>query len=330
MPRQPSWKNVCFTLNNPTESETKALQEAVARAGLRYIVYQKELGESKTPHFQGYAESTKQLNMEQWKSKLGSTRYHLERRMGTQAEARKYCMKEDTRMEGPWEFGTFLESEQGKRSDLEALAEAAIKGKRVRELLDDENLKPSTLLLHLSHFLKLRQYYEPERDHNQPVEVIVMTGATGTGKSKWARETYPGAYWVPAGKNLMWWDKYEYQETIVIDEFDWTQVEYRHLLKILDRYGPMVQTKGSHVTLHHNRVVLTTVMHPDEWYETLADTRELHRRILKIGVASKTVDASGQEQFSVHWILDKTNPSSTTTQTAAPAPSSSNFVELDD
>ena len=48
------------------------------------------------------------------------------------------------------------------------------------------------------------------------MEIIVITGPTGTGKSRYAKDKYPGAYWKP---NSKWWDGFYGQETIIMDEF---------------------------------------------------------------------------------------------------------------
>lgn len=54
MPRSPQSKRWTFTLNNPTEEETaEAIHEKFAEKGYKYLVYQKEVGDNDTPHYQG-------------------------------------------------------------------------------------------------------------------------------------------------------------------------------------------------------------------------------------------------------------------------------------
>jgi len=118
-----------FTINNPTSELT--FDDRVA-----YAVWQKEKGENGTEHFQGYLELQKKGRMSAVKALGGEfVRAHLERRKGTQAQARDYAMKEDTRVDGPWEHGEFIAREQGSRSDLAAAVEALKEGgmKRVAE-----------------------------------------------------------------------------------------------------------------------------------------------------------------------------------------------------
>jgi hypothetical protein len=50
MSRSRAW---CFTINNPAE-DFWLLSEEVKYEHIKYVVYQKEQGESKTPHIQGY------------------------------------------------------------------------------------------------------------------------------------------------------------------------------------------------------------------------------------------------------------------------------------
>lgn len=118
-----------FTINNP--SEQLAFDDRVA-----YAVWQKEKGENGTEHFQGYLELSKKGRISAVKALGGEmVRAHLERRRGTQEQARAYAMKEDTRVDGPWEHGTFTAREQGSRSDIAAAVSALKEGglKRVAE-----------------------------------------------------------------------------------------------------------------------------------------------------------------------------------------------------
>lgn len=102
-----------FTVNNPKEEiEFDGL-------GAQYLIYQKEKGESGTEHYQGYVYFKNAISFTSIKKKLPEGA-HIEKRKGTHDEAAAYCRKADTRIEGPFEFGT--PPEQGKRRDLEEAA----------------------------------------------------------------------------------------------------------------------------------------------------------------------------------------------------------------
>ena len=72
-----------------------------------YCVYQLEAcPETGRPHFQGYIEFVGKKSFS-WihENCEGLETAHFETRRGNQSDARRYCMKEDTRLEGPWEYG---------------------------------------------------------------------------------------------------------------------------------------------------------------------------------------------------------------------------------
>ena len=118
----------CWTLNNPTEEESLTLSNLhLMVPEVKYIVYQKEIGSQGTCHFQGYLELTTRKTLRQTKVILGTERIHIERRRGSAEEARTYCMKEDGRLDGPWEQGDFSGTVQstgaGARTDLATIRE---------------------------------------------------------------------------------------------------------------------------------------------------------------------------------------------------------------
>jgi hypothetical protein len=104
----------------------------------KYVVWQLEKGENGTPHYQIYAEFGQPVSMQQVKKNIHDTA-HLEKRKGTAKQARDYCMKEDTREDGPWEFGEYNEPQQGKRTDIEDLKDFILTGppKTKNQIMDE-------------------------------------------------------------------------------------------------------------------------------------------------------------------------------------------------
>lgn len=106
MTRSRTW---CFTLNNPDGS--LEFPDSV-----RYCKWQLESGDNGTPHYQGYVEFSQPMRLAALKKWL--PRAHFEPRKGSRDQAREYCSKLDTRVEGPFEYGTW-ETAQGTRTDLQ-------------------------------------------------------------------------------------------------------------------------------------------------------------------------------------------------------------------
>lgn len=257
-----------FTLNNPPN----ALD--IEDWPVKYVIYQKEVGESGTPHFQGYAEFTKPIRLSGVRRLLGTA--HWEPRKGTRDEARAYSSKEDTRVEGPWEYGDWGKGGQGSRTDVSGLKEKVMSGAPLKEIFESETL---SFLKYSRSVEKARLLYQPKRDW--PVEVTVLVGPTGVGKSKYCREVAPNAYWKQPSN---WWDGYDGQADVVLDDY-YGWLPFHELLRVLDRYEHQVQSKGGNTQLLAKRIWITSNKSPDQWYDQSKRTyylKSLYRRLTKL------------------------------------------------
>jgi len=124
--RTPTYSNWMFTKNNPESNFTLSLTTLI-----KYYVYQKEQGT--TPHIQGYIVLHKRISLHTMRETLPGC--HLEPRKGTHAQAKKYCTKIETRIDGPWEDG--IEPQQGKRTDLVRGLELTIQGAPIQDIVDE-------------------------------------------------------------------------------------------------------------------------------------------------------------------------------------------------
>jgi len=88
------------------------------------LVFQRECGNAGTHHLQGYCQFTTRKSFKQAQEALNKyfAGCHLEKAKGSPDQNRAYCTKEDSRVEGPWEFGSI--SKPGKRNDLKEFCDA--------------------------------------------------------------------------------------------------------------------------------------------------------------------------------------------------------------
>ena len=89
MSQQSASKYWCFTWNNPPYAKC-ALFDLFESKGIKAIIAD-EVGESGTPHFQGYIECPKRVR---WSSFGLPKEIHWEKRRGTQMDNIKYCSKD--------------------------------------------------------------------------------------------------------------------------------------------------------------------------------------------------------------------------------------------
>lgn len=116
MPRARRAKHWCWTLNNPTDDEEQHLCDAYDAGGIVYLCFGREIGESGTPHLQGYTIFEAPIGFTTVKNRLGSARLHIEVSRGSPEQNKNYCSKD-----GDFEeFGQLPESSQGRRTDLES------------------------------------------------------------------------------------------------------------------------------------------------------------------------------------------------------------------
>ncbi len=254
-------RNAVFTLNNPDE-----LLEFNPEY-MEYLVYQEEIGESGTYHFQGYVEFKKRVRFNAAKLLLGGDAVHLEGRRGTQAQAIAYSKKEETRVAHtvPYEDGE--PRTQGKRVDLEAFKDCVYAGDKMRDLIHDH---AAIVARYPKFYQTLTQLNRPQRTTD--LVVTLHYGETGLGKTKSVMDewgTSPTFYRTPLSNNTLWFDTYDGHEVVLLDDFSGasSHLPLCTLLQLLDRYPLLVPTKGGHTWWMPNEVHVTTNILPKDWYK---------------------------------------------------------------
>lgn len=119
MPRDAPAKQWCFTLNNYTPAELTAIVDSAS--GFDYLCFGRELGDSGTPHLQGFLCLPQKKRLAQVKQLDGLSRAHFEKRSprSTPAQAAEYCKKE-----GDYdEYGELPGKKQGQRTDFDEFKE---------------------------------------------------------------------------------------------------------------------------------------------------------------------------------------------------------------
>lgn len=116
MPRDAPAKRWCFTLNNYTPAELTAIVDSAS--GFDYLCFGRELGDSGTPHLQGFFILPQKKRLAQVKQLDGLGRAHFEKSRGTPAQASAYCKKD-----GDYDEYGELPNKQGERTDFEELKE---------------------------------------------------------------------------------------------------------------------------------------------------------------------------------------------------------------
>lgn len=216
-------------------------------------------------HYQGWIQFVNKKRMGGVKKIMGSKSLHLEPCMGSEHQNDKYCKKDGDW----WEKGVF--KCQGQRTDMEAIKKAIDDEESMKVIADD----------HFGDYIRYHKGFEAYRALVQKakakefrkVEVEVLWGRTGTGKT---REGMKQAGYKIEGSEMEWWDGYEGEQTILIDEYD-SQVSLPRLLNILDGYQLRLPIKGGFTYARWTKVIITSNIDPREWHP---NAKPFHREAL--------------------------------------------------
>lgn len=271
-------RNWVFTLNNYNQDELDTLRQLHSRGGFKYIAFQPEQGESETKHLQGVLVCTNPRALNGLRTLLG--RAHWEPMRGTLQQARDYCSKEETRDAnagfGFSEFGDIPAGagEPGARTDLSAVVQNVKLGKSAKQIFETDG---ETFVKYFKGIERAIGFYEPRRDFKTTVHWFY--GATGTGKTRTAFELAPLAYFKSPANH--WWDGYEGQEEVIVDDYRADFCKFSQLLRLFDRYPLSVEVKGGTRQFLARHIYITCPKHPREMWNnrTDEDIAQLMRRI---------------------------------------------------
>lgn len=211
-----------------------------------------------------------------------------------------YVVKEESRLAGPYSSpGAPKDGEavQGKRTDLEAVVQAAQGGATVETIWRDF---PVVMVKHFRGMERLVQQIGTAPRRPEMI-TICFYGRPRTGKStvmyKMAEELYPEspAFPKPIGK---WFCGYHGQEVIVLDDFDSKGQACREIKNLCDKTPCIVETKGGQVHLRNKMVLITCNKDPRTWFphEDPLDLEAVLERCLFFRVDELLVDNAGMAE----------------------------------
>lgn len=278
MPRQLApVKDWCFTLNNPRLRDHGKIRTWT----YNYLVYQLEVGEEGTPHFQGFVQFPSGMRLKQLK-KLNK-HIHWEPRRGSAYQASHYCKKPEAGCECKHCVDTPPNYPQYIFEDGTISAPAGEKLASVAAYLKRHGLS-KTIDAYPTHYMgcnrgmeALATFYSPVRQWQ--TVVTVLWGEPNLGKTRYAMlgpSPYKLAAFGGQGSTDFFGDyRPDVHETLVVDDFygNW---KYTTFLQVCDRYPTEVHTKGGFRQLLVRHIVFTSNAGPSEWYPKVL--AEMNRR----------------------------------------------------
>ncbi len=265
----PGHKNWVCVLNNPAidDCDFFTLEDEI----VQYAVWQHEVGaKNGTPHLQGYVQFTDRKSLATVKDIYPTA--HWEIAQGDAESNKKYCTKDETRDGETFEIGVMII--KGQRTDILVVRKAIEDGVPEKVIAHDYF---STWVRCFKAFERYRFLVQPKREW--PTQVIVLTGPTGCGKSRYIHSKCLNPY---RQCNKDWFTHYSGEEDVIMDEFYGSRFSYSYLLQLLDRYPFSVGTKGNEVNFIPKRIWLTSNKMPWQWYENMPQAPLMRRITLHV------------------------------------------------
>jgi hypothetical protein len=257
--------------------------------GAKAWAYQVEKGAEGNIHIQGCVHFVNARKWEQFKQLVPpGTHFEPKRERATWPQNVVYCTDPEKRYEfdendfeeesdttcqelreadmGPFLFGEGPSGGKGARSDLAD----------VKKLIDSGASKETMWDEHFVPMLKYEKGFDSYIDcKRQPRDfqttLTVYYGPPGSGKTRAVHQLCDGqsTFWISRPNSTtspVWWDGYEGQDNVVIDEFfGWIRRD--DMQRMVDRYPWQVPIKGRFQKFNSKRVYATSNIHPSYWWK---------------------------------------------------------------
>lgn len=253
-------RNVFLTYPKCSLSRTELAGSIKDKVAIKYLLIAQELHEDGSPHLHALVCLDKKLNTtnEKYFDAQGSHgNYQVARDTD---DVVKYIKKADTM---PYEEGYYA-SNNPSTVQKRAKQNALLMSKPLHTLVDEG-------VVHLSQYKHMKESLDAYNlDKIEVPAYIARTciwiyGATGIGKSRYIRDNHPGNFYSkPMNK---WWDGYQGEEVVLIDDFEQSAEGLGHHLKIWgDVYSFTAEVKGGSIRPVYTRLYVTSQYLPrDIW-----------------------------------------------------------------
>lgn len=214
----------------------------------RYIAYSKEVGESGTPHLQGY------VSYVNAKTKSAVIKMmpgcHIEVMKGSYAQNEAYCSKS----------GKLVERGDRPVENLDKGRANQLRWKRTWDLACSgkfEDIDADLRIRHYNTFKKIAMDYMVRPVPLSETTGLWIYGKSGIGKTKFVFDTYPGHYVKSRNK---WWNGYSNEEVVVCDDIGIEDAKWMgsFLKDWAGQYPFQAESKGSGLMIRPKKFIVTS------------------------------------------------------------------------
>jgi len=258
-------KNWVFTVNNYTEEDCANVL-AWYPSEAKYVAYSREVAPTTgMRHLQGFVVWNNNKRMSGCKVRHPTAYFALMK--GSLRQSEVYCSKSASLEEAgelPMTRKEIGAAQKEKWADvIRSAKEGTCEVEYPREFLQYNNT--------------VKRLYAPALSELEMYSGVWYVGPPGSGKSRHARDMYPGAYDKLLNK---WWDGYENEDYVLIDDIG---LEHAHmgsfLKRYVDHYPFRAEYKGGSKVIRPKVIIVTSNYEMSEiWHDKPQDLAALQRR----------------------------------------------------
>lgn len=196
-----------------------------------------------------------------------------------------YCSKDDN----VTEYG--VKPAQGHRTDLDAIKSSILNGeKKVDDIACDN---PNLFHQYGRTLNKLEDIALRKKYRTTMTKGVWYWGETDVGKSHTAFHEAFNHFsdsWYMWPKDGQWWDGYQGEKLVIINEFRGTKhIQYDELLDLVDKWPKMVSRRNREpAPFLAEKVIITSKYHPEDCYSDTPDGDECEQLLRRFEVIELT------------------------------------------
>lgn len=285
----PKYRAYVFTINNYSAEDVQMCKDIVCD----YIIFGKEIAPTTgTPHLQGYIVMPSQrtyggMIKNTFKKRASYIAHEYENSSAAHNET--YCSKDATDV---YTSG-LIPPGKGARTDIWQIKKMIDEGAIMLDLM---NANFELTVRCERGFKSYMNMLLPART-TRPV-VYWVCGPTGAGKTEYAKRLGESYY---IKNNSKYWDNYTQQDVIILDDFEKEFMNFRELLRLLDKNVFIAEVKYGTVNINSPYIVISCDR-PPECFWSGTDLTQIERRLCKVICIPKTREdvrvTAPREEFS--------------------------------
>ena len=182
------------------------------------------------------------------------------------------------------------------RWDIEGVKEQILLALQENDRTILDKIRRNHLGLWAQYGKVFREFWDRElylmSPDRRPIILKVFWGETGAGKTRAAADMANLEYGPKQFYRVVfnkggqaWFNKYENQKVIILEEFTGGKSDHAYILQLLDRYAVEVESKGGTAWGNWEAIYITCNMHPKAWFNyyeklDLSEENAMKRRLM--------------------------------------------------